>query len=271
MDHENGEKRVAVLIDAENVAGKYISIILNEANILGNVIIRRIYGDWTNPQMSSWKNVILNNSVQPIQQYANVSGKNSSDSALIIDAMDLLYQGRMDCFCIVSSDSDFTRLAARLRESEIYVLGMGERKTPQSFVSACNKFSYIDLLYNAGLEEAKSSDSRSSVKRDTRTREEKAPDTKKETKPASSGSPESSEENGGSKLNAIRRALVQIADENSDDDGWIASSLLGNLLSRKYPDFDVRNFQYKKFVPFVDSLNLFDMRKQALNVSFRLK
>ena len=139
---EDKEKRVAVLIDAENVSSKYIEIILNEAISLGNIIIKRIYGDWTNLAMSSWKSVILNNSVQPIQQYSNVTGKNSSDSALIIDAMDLLYQGRLDVFCIVSSDSDFTRLAARLRESEMYVLGMGEQKTPLSFISACNKFSY---------------------------------------------------------------------------------------------------------------------------------
>ena len=131
MPNEMKEMRVAILIDAENVAPKYISIILNEANNLGNIIIKRIYGDWTSQQMASWRNTILDNSVQPIQQYSNVSGKNSSDSALIIDAMDLLYSHRLDCFCIVSSDSDFTRLAARLRESEMYVLGMGEQKTPQ--------------------------------------------------------------------------------------------------------------------------------------------
>jgi len=133
MNNEERERRVAVLIDAENIAPKYLPIVLSEANNLGSVNIKRIYGDWTTPQMGSWRNVILDNSVQPIQQYSNVSGKNSSDSALIIDAMDLLYQGRFDCFCIVSSDSDFTRLAARLRESEIFVLGMGEQKTPKSF------------------------------------------------------------------------------------------------------------------------------------------
>ena len=147
MNNDDHERRVAVLIDAENIAPKYLPIVLSEANNLGSVNIKRIYGDWTMPQMSSWRTVILDNSIQPIQQYSNVSGKNSSDSALIIDAMDLLYQGRFDCFCIVSSDSDFTRLAARLRESEIYVLGMGEQKTPKSFISACSKFSYIDLLY----------------------------------------------------------------------------------------------------------------------------
>ena len=149
----DSERKVAVLFDAENIASKYTPVILNEANALGSVIIRRIYGDWTAREMSSWKQVILDHSIQPIQQYRNVSGKNSSDSALIIDAMDLLYQGRVDAFCIVSSDSDFTRLAARLRESEKFVLGLGEQKTPQSFISACSKFAYLDLLYEAAQPE----------------------------------------------------------------------------------------------------------------------
>lgn len=246
MNTGNKEMRIAVLIDAENVASKYIDIVLSEANALGNIIIKRIYGDWTSPQMSSWRPVILDSSVQPIQQYSNVSGKNSSDSALIIDAMDLLYQGRLDGFCIVSSDSDFTRLAARLRESEMYVLGMGEQKTPKSFISACNKFSYIDLLYNASLTE------RRTVKGEERTETgEKSAD--------------------GVRLKAIRAALIRIAEENSDDDGWIASSLLGNVLNKQYPDFDVRNFRYKKFVQFIESLQLFESRRQSLNVYFRLK
>ena len=242
MPNEMKEMRVAILIDAENVAPKYISIILNEANNLGNIIIKRIYGDWTSPQMASWRNTILDNSVQPIQQYSNVSGKNSSDSALIIDAMDLLYSHRLDCFCIVSSDSDFTRLAARLRESEMYVLGMGEQKTPQSFISACNKFSYIDILWAAAQPD---------------TRESKQP-SKEETKT-------------GVRLKTIRAALVSICEENSDDNGWISSSLLGNLLGKQFPDFDVRNFRYKKFVPFVESLGLFETRRESLNVFFRLK
>jgi len=263
MENKEKEMRVAVLIDAENVASKYISIVLNEANNLGNVIIRRIYGDWTNQQMNSWKSVVLDNSVQPIQQYSNVSGKNSSDSALIIDAMDLLYQGRLDCFCLVSSDSDFTRLAARLRESEMYVLGMGEQKTPQSFVSACDKFSYIDLLYAAGVANAAAASSarKSAAAHGSKTSVAKTPGPEAD----------SEESKAGSNLTVIKDALRQIANENSDDEGWIASSLLGNMLGRKYPDFDVRNFQYSKFVPFVESLKIFDMRKEALNVYFHLK
>ena len=245
------EHKVAVLFDAENIASKYTPVILNEANALGSVIIRRIYGDWTAREMSSWKQMILDHSIQPIQQYRNVSGKNSSDSALIIDAMDLLYQGRVDAFCIVSSDSDFTRLAARLRESEKFVLGLGEQKTPQSFISACSKFAYLDLLYEAAQPEKteKREKSRSKGKRKTG------------SQPAAKEPP--SESRAGSDLAVVRETLVKLAEENSSDDGWILSSKLAELLTRKLPDFDVRNFRYKKFVQFVESLQLFETKRQA--------
>ena len=149
----NQEMKLAVLIDAENISNKYIDVILSEANNLGNIVYKRIYGNWTTPQMASWKNIILDNAIQPIQQYSNTIRKNSSDSALIIDTMDLLYQSDLDAYCIVSSDSDFTRLASRLRESQKYVLGMGESKTPRSFISACNKFLYLDVLFEEAAEE----------------------------------------------------------------------------------------------------------------------
>ena len=250
------EMKVAVLIDAENISGKYVNVILSEANSLGNVTYKRIYGDWTSAQMGNWKTVVLDNSIQPIQQYRNVSGKNSSDSSLIIDAMDLLYQGRVGAFCIVSSDSDFTRLASRLRESEMFVLGMGEQKTPRSFISACNKFSYLDLLYAASLEEA-------------------APPAPAEQTAASGGKknrggkkqsaapkPPKKEENG-SNLDSVRAALRELTEENSNDDGWIYSGKLGFLLSKRFPDFDVRNFGFKKFASFVRSLNCFVTRELA--------
>ena len=250
------EMKVAVLIDAENISGKYVNVILSEANSLGNVTYKRIYGDWTSAQMGNWKTVVLDNSIQPIQQYRNVSGKNSSDSSLIIDAMDLLYQGRVGAFCIVSSDSDFTRLASRLRESEMFVLGMGEQKTPRSFISACNKFSYLDLLYAASLEEA-------------------APPAPAEQTAASGGKknrggkkqsaapkPPKKEENG-SNLDSVRAALRELTEENSNDDGWIYSGKLGFLLSKRFPDFDVRNFGFKKFASFVRSLNCFQTKELA--------
>ena len=148
------ELKFAVLIDAENISNKYIKIILEETSNSGIATYKRIYGDWTSPQLASWKNVLLDNSIIPMQQYSYTTGKSSTDSAMIIDAMDILYSGTVDGFCLVSSDSDFTRLAARLRESGMQVIGMGESKTPQPFISACNQFKYLDLLYEKKLEEA---------------------------------------------------------------------------------------------------------------------
>ena len=250
------EMKVAVLIDAENISGKYVNVILSEANSLGNVTYKRIYGDWTSSQMGNWKTVVLDNSIQPIQQYRNVSGKNSSDSSLIIDAMDLLYQGRVGAFCIVSSDSDFTRLASRLRESEMFVLGMGEQKTPRSFISACNKFSYLDLLYAASLEEAAPP---------APAEQPAASDGKKNRggkKQSAAPKPPKKEENG-SNLDSVRAALRELTEENSNDDGWIYSGKLGFLLSKRFPDFDVRNFGFKKFASFVRSLNCFQTKELA--------
>ena len=134
------DKRFAVLIDADNVSDKYIKVILDEISNDGIITYKRIYGDWTKPSLSSWKSVLLNHSITPMQQYNYTTGKSSTDSAMIIDAMDILYSGNVDGFCLVSSDSDFTRLAARLRESGMYVIGMGEKKTPNPFIAACNRF-----------------------------------------------------------------------------------------------------------------------------------
>ena len=145
--------KLAILIDADNISPKYVKVILDEAASFGVAACKRIYGDWSDVRLKSWKDALLNNSIIPIQQYSYTTGKNATDSAMIIDAMDLLYSGNLDGFCIVSSDSDFTRLAARLRESEKFVLGLGEQKTPQSFISACSKFAYLDLLYEAAQPE----------------------------------------------------------------------------------------------------------------------
>lgn len=290
---EKEEMKLAVLIDAENIASKYIGVILSEANALGNVIFKRIYGNWTSSQMSSWKDVILDNSLQPVQQYNNASGKNSSDSSLIIDAMDLLYSGRLSGFCIVSSDSDFTRLAARLRESEMYVLGMGEQKTPRSFISACNKFAYLDLLYQNSVNSAraKKQPPKPAPQKKTNGAEEKpkpaparaAKPAEREPLPEKECPPEKEpllekegepEEQTGSDLKVITAALIQFAEENADDDGWIHAAKLADLLSKKFPDFDARNFKHRSFVPFVLAQNLFEMRRDKTNatvVSFKLK
>ena len=151
----DNELRFAVLMDADNISDKYVKLFWMRLQIMGVITYKRIYGDWTSPRLASWKNVLLDNSIIPMQQYSYTTGKNSTDSAMIIDAMDILYSGTVDGFCIVSSDSDFTRLAARLRESGMQVIGMGESKTPKPFISACNQFKYLDLLYSNQQEEEK--------------------------------------------------------------------------------------------------------------------
>ena len=273
----NQEMKLAVLIDAENISSKYIDVILSEANNLGDVVYKRIYGNWTTPQMASWRNTILDNAIQPIQQYSNTIRKNSSDSALIIDTMDLLYKSNLDGFCIVSSDSDFTRLASRLRESQKYVLGMGESKTPRSFISACNKFLYLDVLWEEAeeqeaddIEPTEHSDAAPEPKTDA-VKPEKAeteahpvethpdePESEHMTTPPEQRSA-AGKTTPGKDFSTIRQALIKLTEENSDDNGWIFSGTLGNLLSKQFSDFDVRNFGYKKFVPFIESLNLFEV------------
>lgn len=229
---DNKEKRLAVLIDADNVSVKYIKGILNETANHGTPTVKRIYGDWTKPQMAPWKQVLLLNSITPIQQYGYTTGKNSTDAALIIDAMDILYGEKVDGFCLVSSDSDFTRLAARLREAGMYVLGMGEQKTPQPFVSACEKFKYLEIL----------------------NKNEEVQINKPEKK-----------ENAISTKKTIISAITSIVDESSGDDGWANLGEVGSKLSKRYNDFDTRNYNYKNLSAFVTSLKKFDveLRKSA--------
>ena len=259
--------RFAVLIDAENVSVKYIKIILDEISKDGIATYKRIYGDWTNPSLISWKSTLLDNSITPIQQYSYTSGKNSTDSAMIIDAMDILYSGKVEGFCLVSSDSDFTRLASRLRESGMAVIGMGESKTPNSFIAACNKFKYLDILSAAEEEEGEESPKAEAAKKTAqpkkaaqRASSKKAKEeskTEKEPKPADE--PRTS-------LRTLRRALRTIVRENSDEDNWIMVSQVCNLLDKRYPDFDVRNFGFSKLTPFLESLDMFeikDMKKDS--------
>ena len=250
------ELRLAVLIDAENISYKYIDIILSESNNLGNVIYKRIYGNWTATQMSSWKRTILDNAIQPIQQYNNTTGKNASDSALIIDAMDLLYQSQMDGFCLVASDSDYTRLATRLRESEKYVIGMGESKTPRSFISACHKFLYLDVLYADVHQES------ALPEKDEKFVEiEEAASTADEiSETVAEPSTSNVKVTSGKDIETVKQTLQKIVDAKSNDDGWIFSGTLGGLLSKQFPDFDVRHFGHKKFVKFIESLDLFDSK-----------
>lgn len=260
------EMRVAVLIDAENISSKYASTILQEASSLGNIIYKRIYGNWTTPVLSSWKKQLLENAIQPIQQYSNTTGKNSSDSALIIDAMDLLYQKRLDAFCIVSSDSDFTRLASRLREDEMFVLGMGEQKTPRSFISACNKFSYLDLLYkDRSATSEKKKKKRSKTQNNTQSVDtpKHAPTKTTEELALTEDASEtfsSTDWGDGSSIEVVTETLRELSEEFCGDDGWILSARLGGLLLKRLPDFDTRNFGFKKFVPFIESLRTFESK-----------
>ena len=206
--------KVAVLIDAENISFKYAKLILDEASRQGTVVCRRIYGDWSEASLSSWKTAIMEYSLNAIQQFHNTKGKNSSDSALIIDAMDLMHESNYQCMCIVSSDSDFSKLASRLRESEIYVVGMGETKTPVSFRSSCDKFLYLDVLLN------KYKEMENRIKQ------------KQEAEARSSGQSKADDKSGLNKA-VIIEEIDTILDDESAEDGWIMLSDLGSKLSQK--------------------------------------
>jgi predicted nuclease of predicted toxin-antitoxin system len=220
------ELKIAVLIDADNVSEKYVRVVFDEVLNHGTATYKRIYGEWTKPQFAKWKDVLLNYSISPIQQYGYTQGKNSTDSALIIDAMDILYSGNVDGFCIVSSDSDFTRLASRLREAGKYVLGMGEKKTPQPFISACEKFKYLEVLLQ-------------------------------------DFTPESSDEKSvkTSKVELIE-IIKSIIKENSDDDGWAFMGEIGNYISKRNPEFDTRNYGYQKLTPLISSMKIFEIQSR---------
>lgn len=216
--------KFALLIDSDNISADYIKIILDELSKYGTVTYKRIYGDWTRSNSSKWKDVLLANSINPVQQYSYTTGKNATDSAMIIDAMDILYSGHVSGFCLASSDSDFTRLAMRLRESGMYVIGMGERKTPEPFRSACEKFVLLDLLSNVDTPVTKVG------KRSTKT-----------------------EQDALTPLSEIEQALVKIISENGNDGTSMDIGELGSRLSKMYPTFDVRNYEYTKFSKFLEA------------------
>jgi len=232
----NNELRLAVLIDADNVPYARIKEMLEEIAKNGTPTIKRIYADWTKPTVSGWKNVLLEHAITPIQQYSYTTGKNSSDSALIIDAMDILYSGKVDGFCIVSSDSDFTRLAIRLREAGMKVIGIGERKTPIPFITACDKFIYIEIL-----------------------------------KPSDdvSGNKQGPAENAPAKLvdKKLLRLIIDSAADLADESGWTFLGDLGNFILKKQPDFDPRNYGHTKLLPLIKSLRQFDIDERNTSVN----
>ncbi len=221
-DRGEESRRLAVLIDADNAQPSVIKGLLAEVAKFGVASVKRIYGDFTSTQSSQWKKVLLEHSIQPIQQFAYTSGKNATDSSLIIDAMDLLYSDRVDGFCLVSSDSDFTRLAQRLREAGMVVYGFGERKTPDAFVQACDKFIYTEVLRHDAAAPAKSPAKRAS------------------------GSATAIEEKP-SPLPPVPRALLdQAIEEASDEEGWAHLGGVGNYLGKVRSDFDPRLYGFKK-------------------------
>jgi uncharacterized LabA/DUF88 family protein len=238
--------RLAVLIDADNAQPSITSGLLAEVAKYGTAHVKRAYGDWTAPNLKGWKDHLLAQSIQPIQQFAYTRGKNATDAAMVIDAMDLLYSGRFDGFCIVSSDSDFTRLAARLRESALTVYGFGERKTPKPFVAACDKFIYIENLTfdtddddeNAGGAPAKG-----------------VPAKPARPKPASAAQLKNDHGLVNFLLNAVEAA--------SDEDGWAPLAGVGNIITNQRPDFDPRSYGYGKLSDLITATTLFDTDRRS--------
>jgi len=279
------EEQYAVLVDAENVSPKYIDLIFAEASNYGVTTYRRIYGDWTSTRNNGWKEILLDNSITPIQQYSYTEGKNASDSAMIIDAMDILYGENIDGFILVSSDSDFTRLASRLRESGMSVIGMGESKTPNAFISACNSFKYLDILYQNNQsddedltqeqaeQEAAFKISRKNEKKNNKNKRKRYQYSNKNKRNKSNDQTNASQSKPQpqTKLSTIRKALKTIILENSDDDSWMSLANLGNHLSKRFPDFDVRNYGHKKLATFVKSLNDFEIERRSISSDGKTK
>ncbi len=232
MDSNTKDLRLAVLIDADNIPHSNIKAMMEEVAKYGIPTFKRIYGDWTKPHLSGWKTVLLENAINPVQQYSYTTGKNSTDSAMIIDAMDILYTGRVDGFCLVTSDSDFTRLATRLREAGMRVFGLGEMKTPAAFRAACDKFIYLEILQQ---------------------------DRERETAPAknkaSKGKAKAISKADRELINLLSTSINDIADE----DGWAYLGELGNLLLKKQPDFDARNYGYSKLIQLIKNFDRFEV------------
>jgi len=225
--------KLAVLIDADNARPAIVEGLLAEIAKYGTAHVKRIYGDWTKPDLNGWKDPLLGYSIQPIQQFRYTVGKNATDSAMIIDAMDLLYSERFDGFCIVSSDSDFTRLASRIRESGLTVYGFGERKTPAPFRTACDKFIYTEVLAGSTEAATEAAPKQRSVK----------------------------ELRGDSQLMNLLRNAIEAA---SDDSGWASLGTIGSIISKQAPDFDSRNYGYAKLSGLVKGIGLFSLEERQI-------
>lgn len=243
--------RIAVLIDADNIPRDALKPAIEEIAIYGTPTIKRIYGDWTSPNIAGWKQSLLENAVTPVQQYGYTTGKNSTDSAMIIDAMDILYTGSCDGFVLMSSDSDFTRLAIRLREAGKYVIGMGEKKTPNPFIVACDKFIYIEVIRAKYKNQASSTATKK--KADTKKKTDNVKTTDKNSKPADRQLPDRFVPDD------VEQFIAETISDIADDDGYADLSDLGNLLIKKQPDFDPRSFGFGKLSNMLRSLPRFDV------------
>ena len=224
---------LAVLIDGDNIPSNYVKEMLEEIAKYGNPTVKRIYGDWTNPGLVKWKKVLLENAITPVQQYGYTSGKNATDSAMIIDAMDILYSGKVNGFCLVSSDSDFTKLAMRLREAGMIVYGIGEKKTPNPFIVACDKFIYLEILKKESAEDEKDP----LILRKKQTKFDKVTPTM---------------------IHLISSTIADLEDE----EGWAFLGEVGTLLQKKQPNFDPRNYGFQKLTPFIKSISKFKIEQR---------
>ena len=234
---------LAVLIDGDNIPSAYVKEMMEEIAKYGNPTIKRIYGDWTKPTLTKWKNLLLENAITPIQQYGYTTGKNATDSAMIIDAMDILYSNQVNGFCLVSSDSDFTRLATRLREAGMKVIGMGEKKTPEPFIVACDRFIYIEILKSR----------------------EKEPES----------NVVKNKNSNKTEFDKITPKVVRLISSTifdlADDDGWAFLGDVGSLLQKKQPNFDSRNYGFEKLTPLIDSIGKFEIdQRDSYKGKFKL-
>lgn len=234
--------RLAVLIDGDNIPSASVKEMMEEIAKYGNPTIKRIYGDWTRPWLTKWKDLLLEHAIQPIQQYGYTTGKNATDSAMIIDAMDILYSEKVDGFCLVSSDSDFTRLATRLREAGMKVYGIGEKKTPNPFIVACDKFIYIEILKKPLKEVSKKW---------------------KRLQKGEKIIPFSELENPTPQIDTLTETIINLISDTvsdlADDDGWAFLGDVGGLLQKKQPNFDPRNYGYNKLTPLLISTGKFEI------------
>ncbi|MDT0643980.1 NYN domain-containing protein [Zunongwangia sp. F363] len=237
------EINLAVLIDGDNIPSAYIKEMMEEIAKFGNPTIKRIYGDWTKPHLAKWKAVLLENAINPIQQYGYTQGKNATDSAMIIDAMDILYSNKVDGFCLVSSDSDFTRLATRLREAGKKVIGIGEKKTPEPFIVACDRFIYIEILKDKDKENGQEASREKADKK-----------------------------NSVDKITPkVVRLLATTISDVADEDGWAFLGDVGSLLQKKQPNFDSRNYGFQKLTPMISAIDKFEVEsRENQNSRFKL-